>query len=219
MVGKKADGPRHSWSVRNGFLSPARRGRGILVAPGFLWAQKLKKLLVVFFKFTMTFQATWGCERDFYKILPKLKMATRVKKNCGPKDSKTQVQKLFNFTITFPTIWTCAGDFFKVLLKFKMATTDQPQFFYDFFSNFNIKYLATCGCASDFLKDANKIQNGCHKSTPKFLWAQKKSKIIQILLSHPPSYDVTFSKFHWNSKWPPRINFNILVGAKTQKIV
>ena len=37
------------------FLSPARRGRGILVAPGFrqasrfLWAQKLKKITGQFF--------------------------------------------------------------------------------------------------------------------------------------------------------------------------
>ena len=49
-------------------------------------------------------------------------------------------------------------------------------------------------------KDATKIQNGRHGSTQ-----QKKSEIIQILLSHPPRYgdvQVTFSKFYWNSKWP-----------------
>ena len=27
-----------------------------------------------------------------------------------------------------------------------------------------------------------------------------------------------FSRFYWNSKWSPRINFNFFVGAKTQKI-
>ena len=45
--------------------------------------------------------------------------------------------------------------------------------------------------------------------------------VIKILLSHFPPYgdvQVTFSRFYWNSKWPPRINFNVLVGAKTQKI-
>ena len=48
-----------------------------------------------------------------------------------------------------------------------------------------------------------------------------KSEIIQILLSHSPPYgdvQVTFSRFYWNSKRAPRINFNFLVGAKTQKI-
>ena len=68
-------------------------------------------------------------------------------------------------------IWRCVGDFFKVLLKFNMAATDQPVFFFggggrknakklfgqficlvNLFSNFNITYLATWGCASDFLK-------------------------------------------------------------------
>ena len=54
-----------------------------------------------------------------------------------------------------------------------------------------------------------------------FSCGRKKSEIIQILLSHSPPYgdvQVTFSRFYWNSKWPPRINFNFLVGAKTQKI-
>ena len=98
-------------------LSPARRGRGILVVPGFcpassirrhvlLWTQKL--LVNFFWNFTMTFLATWGCARDFLKMLPKFKMATRGQLNS-------------NFAITFPMIWRCACDFFKVLWKFKMA--------------------------------------------------------------------------------------------------
>ena len=53
------------------------------------------------------------------------------------------------------------------------------------------------------------------------LWAQKlsnlKSEIIQILLSHSPPYGL-FQGFTEIQKWPPRINFNFLVGAKTQKI-
>ena len=39
--------------------------------------------------------------------------------------------------------------------------------------------------------------------------------------SHSPPYgdvQVTFPRFYWNSKWPPRINFNFFVGAKTQNI-
>ena len=44
-----------SMRMRLHFLSPARRGRGILV----------------------TFLATWGCASDFLKMLPKLKMAAR----------------------------------------------------------------------------------------------------------------------------------------------
>ena len=79
-------------------------------------------------------------------------------------------------------IWKSAGDFFKVLLKFKMAATDQLYFFGgrknsknlfgQFFLNFNITFLATWGCASDF-KDATKIQNGRQRSTTNFLCAQK----------------------------------------------
>ena len=29
---------------------------------------------------------------------------------------------------------------------------------------------------------------------------------------------MTFSRFYWNSKWPPQININFLGGVKTQKI-
>ena len=56
------------------FLSPARRGRRILVAPGFcpafgvrchvfLWAQKLKNYWSNLFEIL-----TWGCASDFYII-------------------------------------------------------------------------------------------------------------------------------------------------------
>ena len=40
-------------------------------------------------------------------------------------------------------------------------------------------------------------------------------------LSHSPWYgdvQVTFSRFYWNSKWPPQINFNFLGDVKTRKI-
>ena len=53
--------------------------------------------------------------------------------------------------------------FFKVLLKFKMAATDQLKFFgwrkkivWSFFLHFNITFLATWGCASDFYPSAIK---------------------------------------------------------------
>ena len=76
------------------FLSPARRGSGILVAPGlcpavgvrrhvFLWAQKL--LVNFFFNSNMTFLAAWGCANYFLKMLPKFKWQPEVnsKKYCG----------------------------------------------------------------------------------------------------------------------------------------
>ena len=90
-------------------LSPAHRGRGILVAPGFRPAAgpasrfpvgaKTQKLLVIFFfNLNMTFLATWGCASDFLKMLTKFKMASRgqlQKKNCRRKSSKTISQILF----------------------------------------------------------------------------------------------------------------------------
>ena len=76
----------------------------------------------------MTFLATWGCASDFFKMLPKFKMAAR-----SQLQKHLWAQKLAknysNFTITFPTTWRCAGDFFKVLLKLKIAATDHLQFF------------------------------------------------------------------------------------------
>ena len=56
------------------FLSPARRERGILVAPGFcpasgfLVGAKTQNLPVnFFFNLNMTFLATWGCASDFLR--------------------------------------------------------------------------------------------------------------------------------------------------------
>ena len=68
--------------MRLHFLSPARRGRGILVAPGFC---PTSRFLVgakttgqcFFLNFNITLLATWGCASDFLKMLPKLKMAAR----------------------------------------------------------------------------------------------------------------------------------------------
>ena len=123
------------------FLSPARRGRGILVAPGFCLAsggtfscgRKNSKTTGQFFRnFNMTLLATWGCASEFLKMLLKYKMAAtgQLQKNLWTQKLS---RKLFKFYYHFPTIWKCAGDFFKVLLKFKMAATDQLQFFGQFF--------------------------------------------------------------------------------------
>ena len=110
----------------------------------------------------MTFLATWGCASDFFKMLPKFKMAATGQLQKILWAQKPEIRNYSNFTITFPTIWRCAGDIFKVVLKFKMATTDQLHFFgsrknpqkkfVQFFYYFNITFLATCGCAIDFLK-------------------------------------------------------------------
>ena len=68
-----------------------------------------------------------------------------------------------------------------------------------------------------FFKDATKIQNGRQRSTPKNFVGSKtlkfESEIIQI-----GDVQVGFSRLYWNSKWPPRTNFNFSVGTKTQKI-
>ena len=72
-----------------------------------------------------------------------------------------------------------------------------------FFSNFNITFLATWGCASDFLKMLPKFKMAARGQLQIFLWAQKrqksKSEIIQILLSHSPRYgdvQVIFLRFY-----------------------
>ena len=64
-------------------------------------------------------------------------------------------------------------------------------------------FLATWGCASNFLKMLQKFKMAARGQLQKILWAQKlknlKSEIIQILLSHPPPYgdvQVTFSRFY-----------------------
>ena len=83
-----------------------------------------------------------------------------------------------------------------------MAATDQLQFFSGrknsknsfghFFLNFNITFLATCGCAIDFLKMLPKFKMAARSQRQKFLWAQKlsnlTSEIIQILESLSPQY-------------------------------
>ena len=65
---------------------------------------------------------------------------------------------------------------------------------WSFFWHFNITFLATWGCASDFLK-----------MLPKSKMAARGQHNF-------------FCGFCWNSKLPPRITFNFSVGAKTQKL-
>ena len=71
----------------------------------------------------------------------------------------------------------------------------------NFFLNFYITFLATWGCASDFLKILLKFKMVARDQLQIFLWAQLinnfKSEIIQILRSHSPRYrdvQVTFLK-------------------------
>ena len=117
-------------------LSPARRGRGILVAPGFCPASSVLRPASRFLmgakttsKFSLKFQhdipsnmemCKWFF-RDATEILNGRKRST-LKFFVGVK---FKVGNYSNFTITFRMIWRCAGDFSKVLLKFKMAATDQ----------------------------------------------------------------------------------------------
>ena len=66
------------------------------------------------------------------------------------------------------------------------------------------------GMCKGFFEDATKFQNGRQRSTPIFLWAQK----LQNLESERyGDVQVTFSRFYWNSKWPPQINFNLGGGG------
>ena len=81
----------------NWFLSPARRGRGILVAPGFCPASRFlvgaKTTGQFFWNFNITFLATWGCASDFLEMLPKFKVNS--KKICGRKKIKALFSKVF----------------------------------------------------------------------------------------------------------------------------
>ena len=53
-------------------------------------------------------------------------------------------------------------------------------------------FLATWGCASDFLKMLPKFKMGARGQLQIFLWAQKllnlTSEIMQMLQSHSPQY-------------------------------
>ena len=64
--------------------------------------------------------------------------------------------------------------------------------FCQFFSNFNITFLATRGCASDFLKMLPNFKMAARGQLQIFLLAQKlqnlKWEIIHILLSYSPRY-------------------------------
>ena len=89
-------------------------------------------------------------------------------------------------------IWRCAGDFFKVLLNSKWppqinfiflgGAKTQKKFLVIFFFYFNITFLATWGCANDFLKMLPEFKMAAIGQLQIFLWAQKlqnlKSEII-----------------------------------------
>ena len=186
------------------FLSPARRGRGILVTPGFRQASSVtffrnaKTQKLFFWNFNITFLVSWGCARDFLD-------ATKIQNG---RHRSTSIflwaQKLFKFYNLIPhNMEMCRplGDFLKVLLKFKIAATDQLQFFVGantqklkvgFYSNFAITFPAIWRCAGDFLRFywnskcppwMNLIIFGGRKKL--------KSEIIHILQSHhPPSVNV-----------------------------
>ena len=72
-----------------------------------------------------------------------------------------------------------------------------------FFFNFNITFLATWGCASDFLKMLPNFKMAARGQLQNILSAQKlqnlRKEIIQILLSHFPRYgdvQVIFLRFY-----------------------
>ena len=71
------------------------------------------------------------------------------------------------------------------------------------FFNFNITFLATWGCGSNFLKMLPNFKMAARGQLQNYLWAQKlqnlRKEIIQILLSHFPRYrdvQVIFLRFY-----------------------
>ena len=73
-------------------------------------------------------------------------------------------------------------------------------------------FLATWGCASDFLKMLPKFKMAARDQLQKNIVGAKTLKLSQKLLSHSPPYgdvQVTFSRCYGNSKWPPCMNFII----------
>ena len=118
--------------MRLHFLSPARRGRGILVAPGFCPTSRFlvgaKTTGQCFFKFPHHIPSSMGMCKWFFKD------ATKIKNGCqsstliffvGAKTQKLKVGNYSNFKIAFPIIWRCAGDFVKVSMQFEMAAMDE----------------------------------------------------------------------------------------------
>ena len=76
-----------------------------------------------------------------------------------------------------------------------------------------------------FSQGATENQNGRHESNPFFFVGAKTLKFkvrnySNATLTFPTIWrcSVDFLRFRWNSKWPPQINLNFLVGAKTLKL-
>ena len=93
----------------------------------------------------------------------------------------------------------------------------------DFFSNINITFLATWGCASDFLKMLPNFKMAA-RGQLQLLLAQKlknfKSEIIQILPSHSPRYgdvQVIFWKVLLKFKMAAMYNLHIFLLAQELK--
>ena len=149
----------------------------------------------------------------------------------GAKTLKLKSQKLFKFYYHIPHDMEMCRWLFQGFTEIQNGRNNfnflggfKKCFWSIFFFKFNIPFLATWGCASDFLKMLPNFKMAARGQLQKFFGALKlqnlKKEIIQILLSHFPRYgdvQVIFLRFYWNSKWPPWINF-IFSCAKTEKI-
>ena len=146
--------------------------------------------------------------RDATKIQNGRQMST-LKFFVGAK-TKTFSRQLFKFYYRIPHDMEMCRWLFQGFTEIQNGRHSSTlNLFGQFFLNFNITFLATWGCACDFLKMLQKFKMAARGQPQIFLWEQKlqnfKSEIIQILLSHSPWYadvQVTFSRFYWNSKWP-----------------
>ena len=113
--------------LRYCFLSPARRGRGILVAPGFRQASRFlvgaKTTGQFFLNFNMTFLATWGCARAT-KIQNGRQRSTP-KFFVGTKTLKLKSEIIQILRSHSPQYGDVQVTFSRFFMKFKMAATDQ----------------------------------------------------------------------------------------------
>ena len=142
----------------------------------------------------------------------------------GAKTLKLKSQKLFKFYYHIPHDMEMCRWLFQGFTEIQNGRNNSKNVFDQFFFRSNIPFLATWGCASDFLKMQPNFKMAARGQLQNFFGALKlqnlKKEIIQILLSHFPRYgdvQVIFLRFYWNSKWPPWINL-IFSCAKTEKL-
>ena len=171
------------------FLSPARRGRGILVAPGFCTASGVKTTGQYVLKFYHHIPSNMGMSKWFFRDATKIQNGRQMSTLKFFVGAKTL--KLIQISLSHSPWY---GDVQVTFSRFYWNSKWPPQINFDFlggvetqkiclvnfFWNFNITFLATWGCASDFLKMLPNFKMAARGQLQIFLWAQK----LQILNLH-----------------------------------